>query len=97
MTFRKKNAHSLHKHCVQDNCICCIVICFPCLSCHFCFKNLLDSFTFKVTPTLNSSSSISPLYSHNKSLIQKYKGTILGWNNTKVYQIEKLKVENSIH
>ena len=77
MTFRKKNAHSLHKHYVQDNCICCIVICFPCLSCHFCFKNLLGSSIFKVSPTL-----IYPSYSPNKSLIQKYNGKIWGWTNT---------------
>ena len=72
MTFRKKNAHSLQKHYVQDNCICCIVICFPCLSCKFCFNNLLDSFKFKVSPS----------YSPNKSTIQKYNGKIWGWNNT---------------
>ena len=81
MTFPKKNVHSLHKHYVQDNCICCIVICFlfsfPCLSCHFCFKNLWDSSTFKVSPTL-----IHHSYSPNKSLIQKYNGKIWGWNNT---------------
>jgi hypothetical protein len=37
----------------------------------------LGSSIFKVSPTL-----ISPSYSPNKSLIQKYNGKIWGWNNT---------------
>ncbi len=90
MTFRKKNVRSLHKHHVQDNCICCIVICCPCSSCSFClhnlFKNLFisDSSTFKVSPSLISPSLISPSYFPDKSLIQKYNGKIWAWNNTHI-------------